>query len=97
MLHFYELASLTFEGRVPYRDYTIEFPIAGFAIMLLPRLLQADFQGYFLAFVAEILIVNTAGMYLVGRTIDQQAGLKGAIRGIAWYALFFLVLSPLAV
>ena len=85
---YHRYTSRAFEGLVPDRDYTMEYPIAGFAIMLPPRLLRADFRGYFLAFVAEVLVFNAVGMYLVGRTIDRQFCRKEAIRRIAWYTLF---------
>jgi hypothetical protein len=92
-----DYASACFAGQFPYRHYAIEYPPLGLAVMLVPRLLGAEWRRFFWTFVAEILAFNAVTMGLLGGWLERRASPRRAYRGLAWYFAAFLILTPLSV
>jgi hypothetical protein len=95
-LHLYfTYASKAMEGRIPYRDYLIEYPIFSFPLFLLPRLLTASPRMYKVGFVIELLLFNAVAVYLVARRVERTEGIERVPGRLGWYTLFFASLCPL--
>jgi Glycosyltransferase family 87 len=92
---FYNYASRALEGSVPYRDFTVEYPILAFVVFLVPRLIVSDFTSYKIAFGIELLLFNAAAVYLVARRVAQAEGIGRVPGRLGWYTLLFASLCPL--
>src|SRR5262249_53051592 len=94
---YYDYASQAVGGRVPYRDYLVEYPILTFPLFLVPRLLVSDFASYCVAFGLEIWLFDIAAIVLLGRPVAEAEG-PGRVAGrLAWYTAYCAILSPLVV
>ena len=80
-------------GRVPYRDFAVEYPPLSLPLFLLPRLVAADLRGYKLAFAAEMLLFNAATVLLVARRVGLHEGEDRVAARLGWYTLYLLILS----
>jgi hypothetical protein len=94
---YYDYASQAMQGRVPYRDYLVEYPILTFPLLLVPRLFVSDFASYCIAFGIEMLVFDVAAIVLITRHVAGTEG-PGQIAGrLAWYTVFCVSLAPLVV
>jgi hypothetical protein len=94
---YYDYASQAVEGRVPYRDYLVEYPILTFPLFLVPRLLVSDFASYCVAFGAEMWLFDVAAIVLLAWHIAETEG-PGRVAGrLAWYTAYCAILAPLVV
>jgi len=59
---YYEYASLTREGQLPYRDFSLEYPPGAFMVFFLPRLFTSSLEAYGQAFAIEMLVFNLIGL-----------------------------------
>src|SRR5262249_33158927 len=59
---YYDYASQAVGGRVPYRDYLVEYPILTFPLFLVPRLLVSDFAPSCIGFRAGVLLFGFAAV-----------------------------------
>ena len=73
---FFDYASRAVNGEVPYRDYLVEYPIAGFLLFLVPRMFVSDFAGYRVAFGVQLLLFNALAVYFVARHVASTEVLK---------------------
>ncbi len=94
---YYDYASQAVQGRVPYRDYLVEYPILTFPLFLVPRLLVSDFAGYCIAFGAEMLLFDVAAIVLIGAHVAETEGRERVAGRLAWYTAFCAILAPLVV
>jgi Glycosyltransferase family 87 len=92
---FFDYATRAVNGEVPYRDYLVEYPLAGFVLFLVPRLFVSSFGGYRVAFGIQLLLFNAAAVYLVARHVASTEGLERVRPRLAWYTAFFASLCPL--
>ncbi len=92
---YYDYATQALEGRVPYRDYLVEYPILAFVFFLIPRLLVSDRLGYRIAFGVQLLLFNAAAVFLVARHVAREEGVDRVPARLAWYTAFFASLCPL--
>jgi hypothetical protein len=94
---YYDYASQAMHGRVPYRDYLVEYPILTFPLFLVPRLLVSDFAKYCIAFAAEMLLFDVAAIVLIARYVAETEGPARVAGRLAWYTVFCASLAPLVV
>ena len=92
---YYNHASPILAGQVPYRDYPVEYPLLAIPLFLAPRLVAAELGPFQLLFGAEMLSLNAALVLLVARQVERQAGLVRVAERLAWYTLYFVLLSRL--
>ncbi|MEO7911541.1 MAG: glycosyltransferase 87 family protein [Roseiflexaceae bacterium] len=82
-------------GRVPYRDFALEYPPLALLPFALPRLVafgrRIDFVGYVWLFLIENAIYST----LIALVIAQIRGLRAAWPALTLYALLVVVSAPL--
>ncbi len=89
---FYHYASQLAAGKLPYRDYPLEYPPFALAFFGLPRLVARAFAGYQLAFYAEVLLADLAilaTLWLVARRRRLGAG-----KTLALYTGIVLAIGP---
>jgi hypothetical protein len=94
---YFDYASQAMHGRVPYRDYLVEYPILTFPLFLVPRLFVSDFASYCIAFGAEMLIFDIAAIVLIARHVAKTEGEGRIAARLAWYTVFCVSLAPLLV
>lgn len=87
---YHGFASPILEGRWPYRDYPVEYPILSIPVFAAPLVAGRDFSTYKYAFVVEMLLVNALLTYLLARRVEASAGIGQVPRRLAWYSAFFL-------
>jgi hypothetical protein len=75
--HYYDMASAWVSGQVPYRDVDLEYPPGALVLFALPRLLASGFDGYALAFGAEMLVFDALALVLLARTTIRLGGRDG--------------------
>jgi hypothetical protein len=95
--YYYDYASQALSGKWPYRDFAFEYPVLSFPLFLIPRLLAADFEGYRLAFVAEMFFFDLAAIVLIARQGGGSEDAQGVARRLGWYTLFCFLLGPLLI
>ena len=94
---YYDYASRTMNGEVPYRDFLVEYPVLSFPLFALPRLLFADFRLYCIAFAAEMLLFDIAAIILIARYIAMHEGVEFVFKRLMWYSVYSACLSILVV
>jgi hypothetical protein len=92
---FFDYATQALNGSVPYRDYLIEYPILGFVLCLIPRLVVSDLAGYRVAFGVMLLLFNTMAVILVAQRVARLEGFDRVQMRLVWYTAFFASLCPL--
>jgi hypothetical protein len=97
VVRYFDYASKTINGFVPYRDYLIEYPLLAFPLFLIPRLFTADLTRYTLFFNLEMLLINAVTVYLVASYVRVREGIGQVPARLMWYTLFFISLCPLAI
>ncbi len=90
-------ASLALEGKVPYRDYAVEYPPLALALFLAPRAVAPGVASFKIALAVEMLLFNAATVLLVASVVERRQGLAQVPSRLAWYTVFFLLLSRLMV
>jgi len=85
------------EGRYPYRDYDLEYPVLGVPILAAPLLLGVGPRGYPYAFLGEMLLLDGVLTFLVARRVASTEGIGKVPARLAWYTGYFWALCPLVV
>jgi hypothetical protein len=94
---YFEQASRTLAGGIPYRDFPIEYPIGAVPVFVLPRLVATSLGTYRVAFALEMLLADAAAVYLIARRVERREGIERVPGRLGWYSLFFLALGPLPI
>jgi hypothetical protein len=95
--YYYNCASRSLSGKIPYRDFVVEYPILALPLFLIPHLLSSDFEGYRFAFVVEIFLFDVVAIVLIALHGGEKVGLRTVARRLAWYTLYCTLLSPLLI
>lgn len=90
-------ASRAIGGEIPYRDYTVEYPIGAFPLFLLPKLIARSDSAYRFLFGFEMFLCNVAAVLLVARQVRRAQGPVLVPARLGWYTLAFTSLCPLLV
>ena len=94
---YFDHARPILEGRLPYRDYPVEYPPLALPFFLAPLIVGGGFESYKLAFAVEMLIVNAGAVWLLAREVEETEGIARVPGRLAWYSLMFVALCPLIV
>jgi hypothetical protein len=94
---YFDYASSAIDGRVPYRDFPVEYPLGAVPVFLLPRLVAGSFGAYRVAFALEMLLADAVAVALVAWRVERREGMARVPGRLAWYSLFLLALGPLPV
>jgi hypothetical protein len=94
---YFEYASQAANGRVPYRDFVIEYPILAYPLFLLPRLVASSLESYQVAFGAEMLLCDALLVWLVASHVERVGGPERVPGILLWYTLFLAAFGPLPV
>jgi hypothetical protein len=94
---YFEYARPILEGRLPYRDYPVEYPILAIPFFVAPLVAGNHFDTYRFAFAAEMLLVNAAAVWLVARAVEETEGIAKVPARLLWYSLIFATLCPMLV
>jgi hypothetical protein len=95
--YYYDYASEALAGRVPYRDFPFEYPILSYPLFLIPRLLVSEFEGYRVAFMAEMLLFDVAAIVLIARHGGDVEPVGVVAGRLVWYTLYCFLLAPLVI
>ena len=94
--NYHRYSALARAGRIPYRDFVIEFPPLAAALILAPGLPTPHLALYQFLFAAEMFFFNCLLVVSVSRYVARTAGPKHVFTSLAWYTLYFGFLSRLA-
>ena len=94
---YFHYARPILEGRWPYRDYPVEYPILAIPFFVAPLILGGGFTTYTYAFVVEMLAVNALAVWLVARQVEESEGIERVPSRLAWYSFCFIALCPMIV
>ncbi|HWE36890.1 MAG TPA: glycosyltransferase 87 family protein [Isosphaeraceae bacterium] len=82
---YHHYATLVLSGRVPYRDFAVEYPPLALPVIVAPALVARDLQSYRIVFGFEMISCQVATALLVA----AWAGPGGrSARALAWFTLF---------
>lgn len=90
---YYRWANELFAGKVPYRDFPVEYPPATLPLFALPRLLFAGAKGYVVAFMAMIWGFDLVQKRLIWQRCGARRGLALFLHTAAGGALYFTYLK----
>jgi hypothetical protein len=90
-------ATMMREGKVPYRDYRVEYPPLALPLFLAAALVSYDVIGFKVAFAAEMLIFNAATVWLVASWVERTQGPGRVRERLVWYTVSYSLLSRLMV
>jgi Glycosyltransferase family 87 len=85
------------EGRLPYRDYPVEYPILAIPLFVAPMVFGSHFETYKFAFASEMLLLNAWAVWLVARAVEESEGIDRVPGRLAWYSLFFALFCPMSI
>src|SRR4051812_32416321 len=94
---YFRYATMALEGKVPYRDYRVEYPPLALPLFLAPRLVTRDVSGFRFAFAVEMLVFNAVTVWAVAAWVKRRLGRARVRSRLAWHTAFFLLLSRLMV
>jgi hypothetical protein len=90
---YHRYARLLLAGRIPYRDYPVEYPPLALAFFTLPALVTRGFEQYFVAFRVEVVLADLL-ILLALNAIARRRGLDRR-RVLAAYTVFLLTVGPI--
>jgi hypothetical protein len=95
--YYYDYASEALAGKVPYRDFSFEYPVLSYPLFLIPRLLVSDFERYRYAFMVEMFLFDVAAIVLIARHGRPTERTGTVARRLGWYTLYGFMLAPLVI
>jgi hypothetical protein len=90
-------ATMMREGKVPYRDYRVEYPPLALPLFLAAALVSREAAGFKIAFAVEMLVFNAATVWLVASWVERTQGPGRVRERLVWYTVSYLLLSRLMV
>ena len=94
---YFQYARPILEGRLPYRDYPVEYPVLAIPLFVAPLIAGGTFGVYKFAFAVEMLAVNAGAAWLVARQVEDSEGIERVPGRLAWYSACFIALCPMIV
>ena len=92
---YFDYASKLLDGRVPYRDFALEYPPFALVFFTLPRLAGASFVSYYVAYQAQIVVWDIVALFTlaaIARRIGENVWVV-----LAGYTLMFLAAGPVII
>jgi hypothetical protein len=86
-------ASKVFEGQMPYRDFSLEYPPLALIFFIIPRLFTSDWLIFSVLYQAEVLIFAWLGLWVMYK-IALRMG-KTPWKLMTPYVLGILVIGPI--
>jgi hypothetical protein len=93
---YFRYATLILEGKVPYRDFRVEYPPLSLPLFLVPALVARDVVAFKLAFGCEMLLFNAATVWLVAAW-QRRHGRADVRLALVRYTILYLFLARLIV
>src|SRR3954466_4816842 len=75
---FYDDAAKLLAGRVPYRDFTLEYPPLALAFFTLPRLNGSSFADYYIGWQIQVVLCDLLVLFLLD-AIARRSNERAAI------------------
>jgi hypothetical protein len=94
---FFDYATETMRGAVPYRDFRVEYPILAMPLFLAPRAFARDVRSFAVAFALEMLLFNALTVVLAARRVEVREGAGRVPHRLVWYSLSFACCCPVAI
>jgi uncharacterized membrane protein len=95
---YYRSSLYLLEGKLPYRDFNLEYPPFALLPFVLPRMvalgLAKNYYIYAFLFLLENILFSTINMLLLLRVVSVYASQPQRIRVLVFYTLFTLIISP---
>jgi hypothetical protein len=90
---FFQYASKVFDGNLPYRDFSIEYPPLALVFFVLPRLIAHTQTAYLKAFGLEILVFDLLALFLLFRIAEKSSRSPAWILGL--YTVLIFAAGPI--
>ncbi len=94
---YYRYATQAWQGKVPYRDFLVEYPPLAIPLFLAPAAFAKDVVEFKVALAVEMLLCNGLAVLFVARWVERREGLRSVPARLAWYTVFVLILCRLVV
>lgn len=94
---YYRYATQAWLGKVPYRDYLVEYPPLSIPLFLAPAAFAKNVVEFKVALAVEMLLCNGLAVLLVARWVERREGPGRVPARLAWYTVFVLILCRLVV
>lgn len=94
---YFRHAAMIRRGMVPYRDFAVEYPPMALSVFLAASFASRGPAGFRVAFAVEMLLFNAVAVLLVAWWVGRRQGVAAVRWRLAWYTLFFLILSRFVV
>ncbi|WP_414583906.1 glycosyltransferase 87 family protein [Scytonema sp. PCC 10023] len=95
---YYRSSLYLLEGKLPYRDFNLEYPPFALLPFVLPRMvalgLAKNYYIYAFLFLLENILFSTINMLFLVRVVSVYASQRQTIRVLVFYTLFALIISP---
>jgi uncharacterized membrane protein len=95
---YYRSSLYLLEGKLPYRDFNLEYPPFALLPFVIPRMvalgLAKNYYIYAFLFLLENILFSTINMLLLLRVVSVYASQPQRIRALVFYTLFTLIISP---
>jgi uncharacterized membrane protein len=91
-LYFNDLTKI-FNGSIPYRDFTYEYPPFSLVFLILPRLISPTYPIFSTIYQVEVLVFVLIGLYFTYRIARRLGKAPWKLMGI--YTLSILAMGPI--
>lgn len=69
---YYHYANLVFDGWIPYKDFSLEYPPLALPFFLLPRLFSQDFNTYLKVYNLEVLAIEFGTLVVIAKMSSRD-------------------------
>ena len=94
---YHRYATMMREGKIPYRDFRVEYPPLSLPLFFAAGLASYDATSFKVAFAVEMLIFNAATVWLVATWVERNRGPDQVRIHLIRYTILYLFLSRLMV